>query len=358
MDAAGVLAGGVHVAGEVRGLGAERAGGRVGPVVGIGDPAAAGVQQVRGVGQIVQALPVGGRVGAVDGLGVVEAVVAAGHELRVQIGDLAGAVGEDGVVRGIGLQRRDLQERGVVVRLGAQVRLLQRRDRLEHHGEGDPLAVLRADDRAMVGAIDREGAGLHRAVGGAVGHADRGDRHGTQGGAVAVEGLAALVDDGLGELVHGVGACGGVHPAGAVVEPLVDEELAPGRGAVGVQPGVTGHLGFRAEIERGVRVDQQQGVAAGGVRGRDGDPVGACGLLEDGALRWPQAGDGVLAVEPLQVGQVDALDVPADTALGEAQRHPGFEAHQGAGVGVGMGAQVIVQAVGPGVHERLQPGGA
>ena len=66
-----------------------------------------------------------------------------------------------------------------------------------------------------------------------------------------------------------------MHPAGALVEALVDEELAPGHGAVGVEPFVADHLQFGAEEERGVGIDQQQGVVVGGVRGRDGDAVRA-----------------------------------------------------------------------------------
>jgi hypothetical protein len=66
-----------------------------------------------------------------------------------------------------------------------------------------------------------------------------------------------------------------VHPAQAIVEPLVDEELAPGGGAVGVEAFAAGDLLFGAEEEAGVRVDEQEGAAIGGDGGRDRDAVGA-----------------------------------------------------------------------------------
>ena len=55
-----------------------------------------------------------------------------------------------------------------------------------------------------------------------------------------------------------------IQPA-RVVEALVDEELAPGHRAVGVEPLVARHLQLGAEEERRVRVDQQQRVAVDAV---------------------------------------------------------------------------------------------
>ena len=52
-----------------------------------------------------------------------------------------------------------------------------------------------------------------------------------------------------------------VHPADIRVEALIDEELAPGRSAVGVQPFLARHLKLGAEEEAGVRIDQEEGVA-------------------------------------------------------------------------------------------------
>ncbi len=53
---------------------------------------------MRGLVQGVQPLPIGRRIAAVHRGGEVEAVVAPGDELRVEVGDDAVRVGVDGVV--------------------------------------------------------------------------------------------------------------------------------------------------------------------------------------------------------------------------------------------------------------------
>ena len=64
-----------------------------------------------------------------------------------------------------------------------------------------------------------------------------------------------------------------VHPADVRVEALIDEELPPGHGAICIQPFFAHHLQLGPEIERRVRIDQQQRVALGCVRRRDGHAV-------------------------------------------------------------------------------------
>ncbi len=78
----------------------------------------------------------------------------------------------------------------------------------------------------------------------------------------------------------------------------------------------------------------------------------ACGESSGGLE--PPRGLGAV-VEGLQFGQGRALDVAADAALGEAQRHPGLESGDDAGLHLGMVGQVGVQPVGPGVHQRAEP---
>ena len=63
------------------------------------------------------------------------------------------------------------------------------------------------------------------------------------------------------ELVDVVDAARGVHPAGAIIESLVDEELSPRECAVGIEAFLADELRLFAEVERGVRVDPEQGVA-------------------------------------------------------------------------------------------------
>ncbi len=249
VQAPGVLARLVHIPREVRRLGALRARRRPGPVVGVGDPAVGRVQEVRGLLERRHALPVRGRIGAVHRPGIVEPVVALGDELRVEIGDLALGVGEDGVVGRVGVELRHLQEGRVVLGLGAQEGLAQRLHRPVHQGDGDPLAVRLAHDGAVMGAVDREVTLGHRAGRRAIGHGDGGGDHRPFLSAVSVEELAVLPDNGLGELVHHVDAAGGMHPASVLVEALIDEELPPGGRAIGVQPLVGTHLQLGAEEE-------------------------------------------------------------------------------------------------------------
>ncbi len=181
----------------------------------------------------------------------------------------------------------------------------------------------------------------------------RGDR--AQCLAVAVEQLAVLVHDGLGELVDHVGAGGGVHPADVPVEALVDEELAPGHRAVGIQPGVAGHLQFGAEEERGVRVDQQQRVAVGGELRRDGDAVGA-GRLDPARthldLRQRRVAGLCRRTPRARFSFTRSMSPPMLPSV-KRQRHPRLEVGDHARMHVRMRGEVVVEPVGPGVHQRL-----
>ena len=69
-------------------------------------------------------------------------------------------------------------------------------------------------------------------------------------------------------------------------------------------------------------------------------------------------GCGRFAVEGFELVEIDALDVAADAAFGEAERHPGLEVRDDSRLHVGVFVEVEVQAVGEGVHQSLQPGGA
>ena len=271
MGCAGVFSGLVHVSREICGLERARARGGPGRVVAVVDPSARRVDDVRGLFEGDEPVPICRRVRSIDRLGVVEAIVALGHELRQQEGGFALRIGEQGVVRRIGGQAGDLQERRQVSCLGAAERLFQRFDRLEHEGHCDPLVPVGADDRAMVRVEDRESRRL--AAVSLVGNGNRRDGHRPQLCAIFVEQLAVLPDDGFGELVDRVGAGRGVHPSRVGVEALIDKELTPGRGAIGVQSLIARHLQLGAEVEGRVRIDQQQGMAIPGAGGADSDSI-------------------------------------------------------------------------------------
>src|SRR6476619_7906581 len=101
-------------------------------------------------------------------------------------------------------------------------------------------------------AIGGEGAGSERTVSPAKPNGDgpNADRPALRTVAITIAGSAPL--DFLRELVDDVDPARRMHPAGVRVESLVDEELAPRRCAVDVQPFVTRDLLFRAEIPAGV----------------------------------------------------------------------------------------------------------
>src|SRR6476469_1767847 len=133
------------------------------------------------------------------------------------------------------------------------------------------------------------------------------------------------------------------------VEALVDEELTPGRGTVSVEVLVARHLQLGAEVPAGVRIDEQERVPAGGEAGRDGDPVRSLPLDP-----WRRTkGDLLTRIEGLEVGGVDPLDVAADAAFGEAERHPRLEMLQHLGMYLRVGREEVVEAVCPSIHQRL-----
>src|SRR6185437_9125212 len=202
-----------------------------------------------------------------------------------------------------------------------------------------------------------EGAYLDRAVGVAVADRDFAARDRQFLVAELVEILAVLPRNGFGKFVDRIDAGGRVHPADVLVETLIDEELAPRRSAVGVQPFVAGNLRFAAEVEGDVRIDQQQRVAVRGELGRDRDAVGT-GRLDPGrrlALRQRDRRGVVGAVEFREPGEINVLDVAADAALGEGKRHPWLVVFDDLRMHVCMSGEIPVHAVGPRAHQFLQP---
>ena len=85
------------------------------------------------------------------------------------------------------------------------------------------------------------------------------------------------------KLVHKVGTGAGMHPAGGFIKPLIDKELSPGRGPVGIQTLFTDQVVFTPEEKTGVRVDQQQRVATGTFIAGNSNTIGTGWLLKDAA---------------------------------------------------------------------------
>ncbi len=122
-----------------------------------------------------------------------------------------------------------------------------------------------------------------------------------------------------------------------------------------MQPGIAAHAELGAEIEAGMRVDQQHRMAVASQLRSDRDAVRSARL----ALGRREFGYFdrfvITAVEIGELGEIDMLDIATDAALGEAQGHPWLEPGEHLRLCLGMGGEIIVQPVGPGVHQRAQP---
>ena len=353
-----LLLAGLHVAREVFLPLAARTRGRPRPVVRVVDESTGRIQEQRALLHREQALPFGRWVAAIHRLRPVEPRITLGYEVSVEIGDVAVRVREDRVVRRVGVQFHRLRERLIVLLLRARVRLRERFYLLLHHLHRHPLAVGLSHDRAVTAVVDGEIL-LRHSGRGLVRHADRDGGQRALAGAVLVHVAVALLRHGLGVIALVVHAARGVHPSGALVEALVDEELSPRHRAVGVQPFVARDLHFGAEKERSVRVDQQQRVVVQRVRRRDRDAVRARRFLVEVLIvrRRRLARRRAAAVHRCELIEVHLLDVAADAPLAEGERHPGFELPDDARLHLGMLVQVEIQAVGPRDHELLQPRG-
>src|SRR5688572_30001005 len=178
--------------------------------------------------------PLGLGITAIYRLGPVEAGIPPGNEITVEVRDVTVGVCKDRVIRRVGLKLHRLPVLLVVLRLSASVRLGQRLDRLLHYAEADPLAVRLADDGPVMGTVNGKllfGQSLECLVW----DGDLGCHYRTQVVAVSVEKTISLFLDCLQILVDGVYAARSMHPAGAFIEALIDEELAPRGSAVNIQ---------------------------------------------------------------------------------------------------------------------------
>ena len=205
-----------------------------------------------------------------------------------------------------------------------------------------------------MGAVDRECPAGHSG-GRPVGHRDGGHGHRSLFVAVPVEGAAATLHDRLQILVDRVHRARGVHPPRAVVEPLVDEELSPRHRPIRIEAFVAHHLRLGPEKERRVRVDEQQGAVVESVRRCDSDAVRARGLVGFAVSPLRRSIGRGVSVKRRELVEIDAFDVPADAAFAERERHPRLELRDDPGLHVRMLVQVEIQAVGPRVHQPLEP---
>ncbi len=160
--AARILAPGPHVARIVCALWTLVPRRRERPIVAVEEPAVAGIQQCDRVSDRVGALPLGCRIAAVDRMREIECRMALRYEISVKVGDGPVGVRVHRVVGGIGAHVLSLAEGGVVGGFRAQIGLRQRGHRFLQQFDGDPLAVVVANNRSMMTAIHGEGAVPHR----------------------------------------------------------------------------------------------------------------------------------------------------------------------------------------------------
>ena len=226
-----------------------------------------------------------------------------------------------------------------------------------HHSRRNPLATGFADHWAVMRCIGRESPVAHNAVGHPIS-----ERHGS-GGDWALFFTVAIcppiaAGNGLhsyGKFVNCVGGASGVHPTGVLVKALVDEKLPPRRRAIGIQPLAAGHLLLGAEVKAGVRIYQQQRMAAGAVRRCDYKAVGPSRLARYKAAFFRGQRDGAALVKGLQLSQGNAAYIAADGTFRKTQRHPWLEPRQHLGLHVWMVGQILIETCGPSLHQLFEP---
>ena len=274
VDTPVILGIGGHVGGVLFGVGAARTRHREGRGVAILNPARGRVAHLHNIFYGMQTLPVGGGIAAIHGLLPVEVGVAAGHEIAVPVGDGAVFIRKNGVVRRVAVQPHHLFVAGVVRCFRAQIRLREGVQRCVHHVDGNPLTIFFARDGAVLREVHREifvGHTLARLI-----RQPHGPHpHGPLLSAVFVDIPIAFFLDGFQVFVHRIGVAGRVHPAALFVKALINKELPPRHGPICVQPRPAHHVYLRPEIERRVRINQQQRMASRAFVWRNGKPVRA-----------------------------------------------------------------------------------
>ena len=217
------------------------------------------VSELDGFVHFVESLPFRFGIAAVHWFFPVERRVPSRHKVAVPIGDIAVAIGEYGIVRRVGTVAHDFLVRRISLGFRAQVRLRERFERLVHHFHGHPLLPSLVNDRTVVGPVQYHWF-VSDIVAVAVGLQYLFPLYGKLFPPIAIGEYIAVEGYRFEVFVERVGLARRVHPSAVFIEPLVDEELAPGDGTVGIQAFLADHVHFGAEIKRSVRVDEQHGM--------------------------------------------------------------------------------------------------
>lgn len=326
-------------------------------------PAVGRIQQVQGFGDSVVALPFGGADAAVYRFSPVVAGIPLGNPVAVPVGYISFGIGIHRIVADIALQVKGPPELLQPPGPGALPALDQPFQQAVVGTQAQVLPVSPGHDRTMMRMQRVYGYRLpliiifkmqgHRFL-----------LHGQLPALVGIRIPLSVRFNFFLVTVCRIHITGCMHPAAVLVKSLVDEELSPGDGAIGVQSLLADHMHFGTEIKTGVWVDvedsltrfcygrgESKSVRAGGQRlfpGQvPGHGIGGNGIRGDGtgtAVKILQFAEG-------DIGGTDG----ADAAIGPEQGVPGLEAGEQGGLHLGVRVQVEVDAIGKGVTELLQP---
>src|SRR5690242_2572324 len=136
-----------------------------------------------------------------------------------------------------------------------------------------------------------------------------------------------------------------------IVEALVDKELSPRNGAVGIQSLFAYAMNFGAEIKRRVRIDQQQCMTILSPRGCYRKTIRALWFFGLHGFVDLHLGCSLVLVECFQLRDCDVGEIAADTSFTEKQRIPCMEFMEKFRIGILMCQQEIIHAVSESVHE-------
>src|SRR5581483_8242913 len=224
--------------------------------------------------------------------------------------------------------------------------------RFLHERDADPLVALRADDWAVLRAIDCEGSLLHARIS-LVRDADFRRHNWTLLVPVLVKVRVAFLDDRFEVFIHLIDRARRVHPAAMLVETLIDEELSPRDRAISIEAFIASHLQFGSEVEGRVRIDQQERVLSHCVRRGERNAVRAAGI-ESQVTFISSRNFAALFIEGLELIELNRFDVAANAAFAERESHPGFEMRDYLWRYFRMVRQIEVQSVGPRIHQSFQ----
>ena len=203
----------------------------------------------------VQALPICGRITAIDWAGIVELRIPNRNIVAVEIRNVTLGICVNRIVGRIRFQVHHFAEALITTLFGSDIRLLECSHRLPHQRGRCPLPLLGMGNRTVVGAVNGKNLFLYSGIG-RVFKQHRIAFNSSPFVTVLVDQLFSALLHIFYKFIDHIGVGRSMHPTCLFIESLVDEKLAPGNCAIGVQAFFTHHMHFSSEVERGVRIDE------------------------------------------------------------------------------------------------------